>query len=137
MAAFQHECPLVIKKTSIDFPTKKGGRFSSKYAEMDDIIEATRELRYKHGFSYTFKHRFDKEITSVCEVSHVGGHTRGTEVSLPLPKDVLISEAHSAGGAITFADRYSFRAAFGIATGLADDDGRSLIGKCPPEQIEQ
>jgi ERF superfamily len=137
MAAFQHECPIVLKKTRIDFPTKKGGRFTSQYAEMDDIIEATRELRHKHGFSYTFKHRFEKDITSVCEVSHLGGHTRATEFSVPLPKDFLITEQHAAGAAVTFCDRYAFRAAFGITTGMPDTDGKAFIGAIPAEQVEQ
>src|SRR5262245_11237413 len=55
LVAFQAECPVILKEKQIEFPTKRGGKFKSQYAEMDDLVEQTKALREKHGFSFTFK----------------------------------------------------------------------------------
>lgn len=127
MVAFQAECPIVVKARTIEFPTKRGAKFKSQYAEMDDIIEATRELRQRYGFAFMFKREYtDRLITVTCTISHTKGHRRETSFSVPIPTDVLISEQHSYAGAVTFAERYAFRAAFGITTGQPDDEGKAF-----------
>jgi len=139
LVAFQSACPVILKAKRIEFPTKRGGKFTSQYAEMDDIVEQTKTLREKHGFSFSFKRMMEeKRITVQCELRHVGGHKTLTEFSVPMPTDFLISEQHAIAGAVTFCERYAFRGALGITTGMPpDDDGKEFIGKIPPEQVEQ
>ena len=138
LTAFQSECPVILKAKMIEFPTKRGGKFKSQYAEMDDIVEQTKTLREKHGFSFSFKRVMEeKRITVQCELRHIGGHKTLTEFSVPMPLDFLISEQHAIAGAVTFCERYAFRGALGITTGLPDNDGKEFIGKIPPEQVEQ
>jgi len=139
LAAFQSESPTILKKTKISFPTKRGGRFDSQYAEMDDLVEQTKSLREKHGFSFSFRREItDKLITVGCILRHRGGYQTETTFSVPTPKDFLISEQHAIAGAVTFCERYSFRGALGITTGMPDDEGKgAFIGKIPSEQVEQ
>src|SRR5258708_25160748 len=138
LTAFQAECPVILKAKMIEFPTKRGGKFKSQYAEMDDIVEQTKQLREKHGFSFSFKRLMEpKSITVQCDLRHIGGHKTLTEFSVPMPTDFLISEQHAIAGAVTFCERYAFRGSLGITTGLPDNDGKEFIGKIPKEQVEQ
>jgi len=138
LTAFQAECPVILKAKMIEFPTKRGGKFKSQYAEMDDIVEQTKQLREKHGFSFSFKRLMEeKRIIVQCELRHIGGHKTLTEFAVPMPTDFLISEQHAIAGAVTFCERYAFRGALGITTGLPDNDGKEFIGKIPPEQVQQ
>src|SRR5712692_11447269 len=103
LSAFQGECPVILKKKAIDFPTKGGGLFRSRYAEMDTIIDDTRELRRKYGFSHSFDREVtDKQVRVVCILRHRGGHQTSTPFAVPLPKDNKLSEAHAVAGAVTF-----------------------------------
>lgn len=136
LADFQGQCPIILKRKEIEFPTRSGGKFISRYAEMDTIIQDTRELRAIHGFSYSFERTVtDKQIVVICIVRHRGGHKTTTTFQVPIPKEVKLSEAHAVAGAVTFCERYSFRGAFGITTGMPDNDGKDLTGGlCTEEQ---
>lgn len=126
LSEFQRECPIILKKKEIEFPTKTGGMFRSRYAEMDTIVEDTRELRGKHGFSHSFEPELtDKQVKAVCILRHRGGHHTRTPFAVPIPKDFKLSEAHAIAGAITFCERYAFRGALGITTG-PDHDGKEF-----------
>lgn len=126
LVSFQHECPVILKKKEIQFPTKSGGTFNSRYAEMDSIIDDTRELRHKYGFSHSFGHEVtDKQVTAICVLRHRGGYQTRTPFTVPIPRDAKISEAHAVAGAVTFCERYAFRGALGITTGT-DRDGKEF-----------
>lgn len=127
LAAFQAACPVIGKKKEIEFPTRGGGTFRARYAEMDTLIEDTRALRAQYGFS----HSFDREVTATtitvwCILRHRGGHQTRTPFSVPLPKDGRLSEAHAVAGAVTFCERYAFRGALGLTTG-PDRDGKEFV----------
>ena len=136
LADFQGQCPIILKNKEITFPTRSGGTFTSRYAEMDTIIEDTRELRAVCGFSYSFEREVtEKAITVWCVVRHRGGHKTRTSFSIPLSREVKLSEAHAVAGAVTFCERYAFRGAFGITTGMPDNDGKAFTGGlCSEEQ---
>jgi hypothetical protein len=125
MAQFQAECPIILKKKVIDFPTTTGGKFKSHYAEMDAIVEDTRELRRKYGFSYRFDRAVtDKYITVTCIIQHAAGHHTATQFAVPAPQGGKLSAQHDVASAVTFCERYAFRGGFGITTGMPDDDGK-------------
>ena len=127
LSAFQAECPVILKNKEIEFPTKSGGAFRSRYAEMDSIIDDTRELRRKYEFSHSFDREVtEKQIKVTCILRHSGGHQTSTPFAVPIPKDNKLSEAHAVAGAVTFCERYAFRGALGITTGMPDNDGKEF-----------
>jgi hypothetical protein len=138
LAQFQADCPVILKNTKIEFPTRGGNHFSSRFAAMDDIVEQTRDLRKQHGFSFSFDREIkEKTITVWCELRHRGGHMTRTPFSLPIPGDNKLSEGHAVASAVTFAERYAFRGALGITTGLPDDDGKGLTQDNEKITLEQ
>lgn len=125
MASFQAECPVILKRKLIDFPTTTGGKFRAHYAEMDDLVEQTRELRAKYGFSFRFDRALtDTYITVTCIIQHAAGHHTATQFAVPAPREGKLSAQHDVASAVTFAERYAFRGGFGITTGMPDDDGK-------------
>lgn len=130
MRGFQEECPVILKGRRISFKTKKGSDFNSRYAPIEAIAEATRELRAKYGFSYTLYPTVENGQISVdCEVRHRDGHKVKHRFTVPAPTDHAISDQHGYAGAVTFCSRYAFCAAFGIVTGLPDNDGKEFTSK--------
>ena len=137
LAAFQAACPVLRKRTAIEFATRGGGTFRSQYAAMEDIIDDTRELRAEYGFSHSFEPIVkDGQITVTCCLRHRGGHMTRTAFSVPLPKDGRLSEAHAVAGAVTFCERYAFCGALGLVTGR-DRDGRELAEETATISDEQ
>lgn len=125
MLAFQSECPKVVKDSTVAFTTKKGGAFNAKFAKLDDVVGTVKPYLDKHGFAYAFDTKVEnKQVAVRCKVSHVGGHSTVTEFSAPVDPEPALSAAHSMASACSFAQRYAFQLAFGIVTGLPDDDGR-------------
>lgn len=125
MLAFQNDLPPVVKNQAVEFPTRRGGSFSSRFAPLPDIIKIAKPYLDKHGFAYTFTTKSDaKQMAVSCHVSHVGGHSQDTEFTIPIDPEPKLSVAHAAASASTFAVRYAFCLAFGIVTAMPDDDGK-------------
>jgi len=122
MAAFQGECP-TIKKTKAGGKTKSGV-IAYHYAPIESIVEQTKEIISKHGFSYAIKTETGEgKVKAICYVKHRMGHSEFSEVEVPLGiKTEIMSNSQHYAAAMTFAKRYAFSNAFGIMTGDDDND---------------
>ena len=118
LAEFQKECP-VIKKTKVVM-NKDGKSVRYRYAPIDSIVEQTRELISKNGFSYNLRTITDlegKHLTAVCQIYHEGGHTDESRFTIPVGTEEYMSDSQKYAARQTFAKRYAFCNAFGIMTG--------------------
>lgn len=116
LAAFQAECPIIIKRTA-------GAKNMYKYAPLDHIVSQTRALLQKHGFSYSLTADIEPGwVKAACRITHVQGHAEVTEFKCPIDGNEknAMSTPQRYGAAMTFAKRYAFCNGFGILT--ADDD---------------
>lgn len=119
MQTFQHDCGPIKK-------LKKGARDNIKYAPLEAIIDAVKELLHAHGLSF----RFDSEpepgwVTAICEVTHTFGHSQTSRFKVPIDqKNGMMNAPQQYAGALTFAQRRAFQNAFGIVTEGEDMDGR-------------
>ena len=105
-----------VKKTSTN------PHFKSKYAPLDEIIEATDGPLNRNGLYMMNDVRSDSagEITVSAAVYHVSGEWMETEgVRIRLTKD----DAQGVGSAITYGRRYTVQSILGIAS--EDDDGNA------------
>ena len=122
MTEFQRRCPKIDNTKEVH---TKGGGLLYKYAPLTEIISKVRDLENELGFS----HRFDTvpmegggaQVT--CIVTHRRGHSETTTVTIPPTKGMNTNAAQDHGIAITYGERYAFRGAFGIVTGMLDTDG--------------
>lgn len=122
MSEFQAECP-VIEKAKEGGKTKSG-EVAYHYAPLDQIREKTKDLVYKHGFSYIFKPKKEEgRIKVSCIVRHKDGWSDETTTDVPLTGGTSVMSASQIEAAtLTFAKRYAYCDAFGIVTGGEDDE---------------
>jgi len=123
LAAFQGECPVIVKTKTVAIRPASGAGYTYRYAPLDIIVDQVRPVLQKYGLSYTIKTRQDEgTLTAICEAHHEGGHTEPSELTVPIDKAARMNDTQKVGAARTYAMRYAFCNAFGILTGDEDTD---------------
>lgn len=121
MANFQKTCPVIKKKKTVK---DKNGQARYNYAPIEDIVNQVKELISDQGLSYTIRiENSDKELTAICKVSHITGHSDESKFVVPIGAEQFMTDTQKFGARATFAKRYAFCNAFGIMTGDDDNDG--------------
>jgi hypothetical protein len=128
---FQAECPVIGKNRDVSID--KGPKY--RFADLEKITTTIAPLLERHGFSYDFAQRYDKEIIEVtCYLRHDGGHTQATSFSAPWATNAGMSGAQKSASATTFCQRYALRLALGLPVG-EDDDARPPAD-VPPQRTD-
>lgn len=137
LAEFQRACP-AIRKTKKVFERGSTTKVRYSYAPLESIVEQTKELIAKHGFSYTVDAQVETVgdrhwVTALCKVTHSAGHSQVSQFKVPIDPDAYMNEAQKFASALTFTKRYAFVSAFGLMTADEDDDSiSSAEDKAPP-----
>jgi hypothetical protein len=98
--------------------TADAGKYQYTYADIADLIAATRPVLAEHGIvALTPVHASEKGLACSVTLIHSSGEER---VFDPLPF-MASNDPQQAGSAITYFRRYALLAALGMAT--TDDDG--------------
>ena len=117
--------------------TSKNPFFKSDYADLFEVLEATRPILSKHGLSIV-QTNDGVEIIGSTAFLHVGTmlmHTSGQWIRsfIPLPIESPVN-CHKLGSAMTYGRRYGLSAMVGIAQ--MDDDGNAATeGSKTPKEI--
>ena len=100
-----------IPKTKI---AKIGDKFSYKYADLPDILDAVRPVLTDHGFavSQSVEALGDETVGVATRVYHQAGWVESFGPT-PMP---AAGDPRAVGSAITYARRYAVSAALGIAS---------------------
>ena len=132
LAAFQDECPPIVKTSTAKVMTRGGVTYSYKYAELDQIARTVRPLLARRGFSYTWDSDVrDKALHCVCILRHVNGHFEKANFSSPVESSAGMSEQQKHASALTYARRQALVQVLGLTTKEPDTDGGN------PEPISQ
>jgi hypothetical protein len=133
-AKLQQECPVIEKKKKV-LDKYKVERY--KYAPMDDIVDQTKEVIGRNGFSYSFD-TIDEPtaITAIVTVRHSMGHAEKSSFKIPFDQESYMTAPQKYASALTFAKRYAFCNAFGISTGDPDMDAAD-VGKDTEKEEEK
>ena len=110
--------------------TSKNPFFKSDYADLFEVLEATRPILSRHGLSIV-QTNGGVEVIGTTAFLHVGTmlmHTSGQWIRsfIPLPIETPIN-CHKLGSAMTYGRRYGLAAIVGIAQ--MDDDGNAATEK--------
>jgi hypothetical protein len=136
MAAFRAACPPVQRRTeNAQFKVTRDGRQVNRmYASLDDIAATIRRPLGEHGFSYRWSDAIVEpgKLTLSCVVSHAGGHSKSSSITLPTESKAGCSEAQKVGAILTYAQRYSLINALGLTSCDEDNDGND---EAPAERI--
>lgn len=94
--------------------------FKSKYADLESVIDAVKEVLNNNGISFMQHPVFDEGRIGVKTVLlHVSGQREESLLLLPLAKQ----DPQAAGAAITYARRYALQSICGLPA--VDDDGET------------
>ena len=126
MAEAVNEIPTIAKnkKAIVD----KDGNARYRYDDLSEIAETVKPILKKHGLSYRFRTQQNGIIVSVtCVVSHVDGHSEENTLSANNDTSGSKNEIQAVGSAVTYLERYSLKAALGLAA--AEDDDAKAAGE--------
>lgn len=137
IAKAKAEIPIIRKGNVVDFTTARG-RTNYAYEDLADISSVVDPILSKFGLSYRWRPTSDaKGVTVTCILSHSAGHFE--ENSLYGPHDLSGNKnaIQAVGSTVTYLQRYTLKAALGLAA-AADDDARSAgTGTTEPASARQ
>ncbi len=120
LAEAQGKLPIVPKLHMAEIPTKNGGSYRYAYADLGDIVEASRPILAELGLAVLQMPGWeDGRDVLDTRVTHQSGQWVEGTMRLLVP-DAATPQAQ--GSAVTYARRYAYCAALGIVAD-ADDDG--------------
>ena len=137
LSAVRAEIPTVIKGNEVDYQNKNApGRTRYRYEDLAAIVKAISPVIAAHGM--TFRWKTDSQtagaVKVTCIVSHAGGHSEETTLSCGLDHSGNKNDIQAIGSAVTYLQRYTLRAGFGVAAGV-DDDAQSERRREPDEPL--
>jgi len=135
IAAAKAEIPVIAKNRTVDFTGKTGIRTHYKHEDLAEIARTVDPILARHGLSYRFRTTSDlnQPVAVTCIVSHAAGHYEENTLSGPRDDSGNKNAIQQVGSTITFLQRYTLKAALGLAA-AADDDGRGAGGNLDEPQ---
>lgn len=121
MASAKAEIPVIFKNKAVSFGN---GKAAYRHEDMAEIARTVDPILAKHGLSYRYRTVSDKDTITVTCIVH--GHGHHDENSLTAPNDTSGNKnaIQAIGSTQTYLQRYTLKAAIGLAAS-SDDDGRA------------
>ena len=114
--------PTVVKTSTAD--RGKGGTYS--YETMADIAQAIDPVLGQRGLSYRFRTETkDGRIFVTCIISHRDGYSEETTLDAPRDDSGGKNAVQAIGSTVTYLQRYTLKAALGIAA-AKDNDAKEV-----------
>src|SRR5580698_8876397 len=140
MSVAKGELQPVLKTRDVDYPSKKEGaaRVKYRYENFADVAKIVDPVFSAHGLSYRFAIEQQGDLARVtCIVSHSDGYSDRVRLESKVePGSTGMSMVQALGSVLTYLQRYSLRAAIGLAAAV-DDDGKAAGGTSPKIVDEQ
>ena len=124
LSKVRSDLPAIVKNRTVDFKSPKG-HTHYKYEDLAGLVETLSPILARNGLS--FRWRTDStqpgmvSVTNILE--HAEGHAEETTLSGPYDMSGNKNPIQAVGSVVTYLQRYTLKAAIGVAAGL-DDDGR-------------
>lgn len=132
ITAFQTKMPAIVKGNPV---RNKHGEIMYHFADFADIMEVAQPILNECGIVITFStEQAGTLMATTCHV-RVGTHVEHATVTIPTPQIPNANGSQMAGGALSYGQRYSFKAALNIRIRGDDNDGRTEPTKITPDQI--
>jgi len=132
LAAAKAEIKPIIKNRSVAFEAKGGGKDTSyNHEDIAGIADHIDAIMGKHGLFYRWKPTndfADGSVTVTCIVSHRLGHSEETVLGSKVDTSGAKNHLQALGSAVTYLERYTLKAALGLASKHDDDDDGRAAG---------
>lgn len=127
MADAKAEIPVIRKNRHVGFKSKDGtGRTDYDHEDLGEIARTVDPILGKHGLSYRFRvsSNLNEPVSVTCILSHRDGHFEETTLHGGRDDSGKKNAIQQVGSTITYLQRYTLKAALGLAASK-DDDGQS------------
>lgn len=123
MAAVKANMPRIVKTKKVDFTTGRG-RTNYQYEDLASIMDQIGPVLSKHGLSVRYRTSAEPEkpISVTCIISHRLGHSEENTLMAGKDDSGNKNSIQAIGSTVTYLQRYTLKAALGLAA-AADDDG--------------
>ena len=122
MAAVRGELPAIVKNRSVNFGQ---GKTSYRHEDLAGIASQIDPILAKHGLTYRFRTEANGPALKVtCIISHRDGYSEENSLSAPNDTSGSKNSIQAVGSTQTYLQRYTLKAALGLAASN-DDDGQS------------
>ena len=114
--------PPIIKNREVDFTNKSGQRTHYRHEDMAGVARVVDPILSEFGLSYRYRTEIREGIIWVtCILSHRDGYSE--ETSLPAARDESGNKnsIQAMGSTVTYLQRYTLKAALGLASAHDDD----------------
>lgn len=131
MASAKAEIPVIVKNRTVDFTSQKG-RTNYRHEDLAGIARIVDPILAKHGLSYRYRTSSvpNEPVTVTCIVSHRSGHSEENTLSAGRDETGNKNSIQSVGSTLTYLQRYTLKAALGLAAS-DDDDGKAADATGP------
>jgi len=123
MSAAKADLPKIIKTRKVDFTTAKG-RTNYQYEDLAGIMDQVGPVLSRHGLSIRYRTtaEINQPIVVTCIIEHADGHHEENTLTAGRDDSGNKNSIQQIGSTVTYLQRYTLKAALGLAA-AADDDG--------------
>jgi hypothetical protein len=126
MASAKANMPAIIKSRKVDFTTSKG-RTNYQYEDLASIMNQIGPVLSANGLSVRYRTQADpnQPISVTCIISHRMGHSEENTLMAGRDDSGNKNSIQAIGSTVTYLQRYTLKAALGLAAAADDDGGKS------------
>lgn len=128
MAKLRENMPTVVKNQKVDYENKSTDdngnkqRTNYKYEDLSDVTEALSPVMSGLGLSFRWRtENVQGGVMVTCILTHRDGHSEETSLVGPLDASGKKNPLQAIGSAVTYLQRYTLKAAVGVAAAKDDD----------------
>jgi ERF superfamily len=123
IAEAKADIPVIRKLRKVSFGV---GRAAFKHEDLGEIARTVDPILSKHGLSYRWRtsSKVGEPVLVTCVVSHRAGHFEENSLDAAPDNTGGKNTIQAIGSAVTYLQRYTLKAALGLAA-AEDDDGRA------------
>ena len=132
-AAFKAEAVRIVKARKVTDGPLRG----KEYAELHDVVDAVTPALSRHGLSASWKLTRDEKdwLEVTCTIKHVGGHSESVSMGGPPDAGGAKNALQARASTKSYLERYTLKAACGVAEGGDDTDGNPPQATVPLELL--
>lgn len=123
LSEIRDDLPAIIKTKAANFGQ---GRAAYKYEDLSEMIDQLSPCLAMHGLSFRWRTESTApdSVTVSCILSHRDGHNESTSLTAKHDNSGGKNSIQAIGSVVTYLQRYTLKAALGIAASV-DDDAQS------------
>lgn len=127
MAGAKAKIPVIRKNRRVGFDHKSGGdRTEYNHETLAEIARTVDPILSEFGLSYRYRvsSELNQPVSVTCILSHRDGHSEETTLTAGRDDSGKKNAIQQIGSTVTYLQRYTLKAALGLAA-AADDDGNA------------